>query len=791
MTDYFSRAMNFQDDNAVVPVQDSIARPAPIPRPGTERLKQRQQPPQGGTDYFSRAIRSAPDVSEADALATQPQAAAPAPAAAPQPQKGWLAGIVESVQGKQDPKYSGIPVIAEVLNKEGKLRPGSGLGSEQWGWLTGAEDKDMAKVYEGILGDRFVRTEQDANGYPVVVYKDQNGQEAKAYVNAPGLDMQDVVRGAVGATPFALAGGAVGGLMKGSALIPRMVGQGLGMGATSVVQDAAGVLTGTTTLDPRRSMDKAAAAAIGGAGGEAAGAAISGVIRRMIGEPRLYDKAAGRLTAEGEAIAKSVGIDVEGLPPDALRQLARSMMDKADPEVVMRQISKGDVNVRRTLGEMTGNKKQLLREQQMQGGAYGDDAAKNMDAFRAMQEADLRAVAGQEAARIAPDRVGTSIIKGDVGANINANTQAAYQNAKDFAEKAWKEVPRITASDEALAKLPESLDSRFKAMPGIVLTEGRTPRAAEMLKDIEAFMKGEAPTQVSRLAPASPVRDTNAMRETLFDSLKAAESGSRDAKAAGAIYDAFNDWIKTAAKMAGDPTAAAKLSTARGMTRQMHEIFTGKKGTPESEILKKVLEQGDTPELIINTLFSAPARSEIKNGAVPALKALKRGYYTYLPKDAAKSAWDDIRMAFWLRTVQQKTGETGGPAAMSSAIRTMLKNQGSIARELFEPSELARFRRIAAVLDDVKQRNPNSSWAGVSIGALLKDIADSVLTLIGGNSLPVKMGVRFAAGPVRNQYGAVQARKATGNLGGYESPARNPLSLGDVGASIGAGSERR
>jgi hypothetical protein len=781
-----------EDAGAVDLVQQPVPRPAPIERPGSNAPMRRRAAPSVGAPTstpksYSDDLFGEPPLAQPAPQQAQPQATPTAPALGAEPDAPtWYGRAAQMVRGKQDPRYRDTPTIAEVLLKEGKLGPGSGLGSEAWGWLTGSSDKEMADVYGPMLGERFVRTEQDANGYPVIVYKDQQGRDARAYVNKPGLDVQDVVRGGVEMGPFGLVGRGVAAATKGARLIPKMVMQGLAQGGTAVAQDAAGVVTGYRDLDLDKTKTKAAFAAGGGAAGELLGAGISALARRVVGEPKLFNRTTGKLTPQGEALAREMNVDLEGLPPDALRKFAHAMMDKADPEVALRGMANDEFKIRRSLGEVTGNKQQLLREQQMQGGAYGDDAAKNMDVFRKAQEADLRSIGSVEAARLAPDRVGSSIAKGDVGSNISVNTQAARQNAKEWADKAWKEVPEIAATDEALADLPSYLNKGFAKMPNVLVTEGRTPKAAEMLQDIEQFMAGKAPAQVSALAPKSPIRDVNAMRENLLDLVKAAEPGSRDAKVAGAIYDAYNDWIVKAAELSGDTTAAAKLVVARGMTRQMHEIFTGKTGSHGAAILKKVLEQGDTPELIVNALFTAPARSEIKTGSREALLALKRGYDTYLPPDAAKAAWDDIRMAFWLRTVQQKTGETGGPAAMSTAIKGMLKNQGSLAKLLYRPKELGRFRRLAATLDDVKQRNPNSSWSAIGIGAYLKDLSDAVLSMIGANSVAGKMAIRFASGPIRNQYGAVQARKATGNLGGFRPKPRDPLSLGDLGAGTGA-----
>ena len=303
---------------------------------------------------------------------------------------------------------------------------------------------------------------------------------------------------------------------------------------------------------------------------------------------------------------------------------------------------------------------------------------------------------------------------------------------------------------------------------------------------MDKFRKGEAPAAVSDILPSQATRDVNQMRKTLLSYLKSAKT-SEDKRAAGRLYDAYNDWTVTAAIKSGDVSIAANMMVARGMTRQMHEIFSGNK------IMAKVLEHGDTPELIVNALFSAP-KGDIKAGSMQALQALKRGYDTYLPPDAAKAAWDDIRMAYWLRNVRQRTGENAGPAAMSSAIKAMFENQGTMARTLFKPEEIGRLRRLAAILDDVKKRNPNTSWSGVSIGAFMKDIGDTILTMIGANSVIGKMAVRLAAGPIRTQYGAVQARQATGNLQGYQLPRQRPLAIAGpasgAGGAIGASSQQ-
>ena len=186
----------------------------------------------------------------------------------------------QAIVGQQDPRYAGIPNVASVIQQRGQSF--GQIGREMGGWAVGASDADMGKAYAGMLGPDYVRTEKDANDYPVVVYRGQDGREARAYVNTPGLDMQDVARGVTGALPFAKAGTVVNNLLQSSPLLGRMVGQAAGQAVTSVGQDATGFVTGASSPSGGDVVTKAAISAAGGAVGEAVASAISPLVQRYI-----------------------------------------------------------------------------------------------------------------------------------------------------------------------------------------------------------------------------------------------------------------------------------------------------------------------------------------------------------------------------------------------------------------------------------------------------------------------------------------------------------------------------
>ena len=738
-----------------------------------------------------------------DFLFEPPSAPAPrAPAAPSQPSAGnpnaepdattWVGRRAQDVMGKTDKRFADLPTIAEVMLKDKTHRIAPEVGS----WLVGASDKDMGGVYRNMLGDRFVRDETDANGFPIVVYRGTDGGEARAYVNKPGLDMQDVVRGAVGVAPYVGVGRLIGGAMKGASLVPKMAGQSMGAAATSVAQDAVGVASGVSDLDVDKTAEKAGIAAIGGAGGELIGAGVSALVRRFITEPKYFNRATGALTEAGEAAARQAGLDPKMLARAAAADFGKAMARTGDPAAATRQAVTNEFKVPRTQGEMAGDTQQLLREQQMVGGTYGDRARQGMTEFRKGQDESIaNAVRGEIeagkpgiAGQLAPDRAGARLGKDELGGNIRANTEAAYDVAREAEKEAWKNTPKLTATPEMLADLPGAIAARAS---NVMVDELTTPAAAKMAQALTRFQKGEAPAKAAEILPNSPLGDVTTMRKNLLGYVKAAAT-PEDKRAAGALYDAYNDSVVTAAQKAGDPAIAAQMVTARGLSRQIHEIFDGPQGTAGAKILGNVLKKSDSAEGVVNALFSAPSKSEIKGGAITALAHLKRAYDTYLEPTAAKAAWDDIRLAYWMRIVESKGGgEVAGPMALSSGIKNAINSQRSVMNMLYAPEEIAKMQRMAMLLDDIKRRNPNTSWSAIGVGALFKDAGNAVLSMIGANSIIGRTAVGTVMKPLQHQYGAAQMRAATGGGQGAAVP-RLPLpSYGGIGAGIGAESQSR
>lgn len=759
--------------------QRPAARPQPQPRT--------MQPEPPSTQPAQAPMQALPPDELPDALdiirggSAQPMPEPPRPGS----KLGTTRGdrVREAIMGKADPKYGNLPNISTVLQNDGDI---SYIG-EMGRWAVGASDEDMAKGYGKMLGPRFLGIEKDANGYPVIAYKGNDGKVERAYVNNPGLDTQDVIRGVTGALPFAKTAQWVGAIGQGAPLAGRMFAQGTGQAVTSLAQDATAVATDVSKFNPMQSLVKAGVSAVGGAGGELIGEGI-GLLAQSRHARRMYDKGTGTLTPEGQAAAQAAGVDPADLTGQVAQDFAKAFARTGDPDSAFRQTVSNEFGIRRTAGELSGSKNKLLREQQYRGGTYGDAAETAMKNFEDLQKADIsRATRGvvpqgtrnvSIAERIAPRRrdqlAGERMGKTEAGENLVGNNSTTFGIAKDQERAIWERVPRIKATPDSLAEL-DGIVARRTA--DVMIDTDVTPMAAKMAQGLDKFKAGEAPQKAAEILQNSPANDVTMMRKRLLSMRQAAQT-PEDKRAARAVYDAFLDWEVVAAEKSGDIMGASLSRIAREHTRTLHEIFDGQKGSAAANILKTVFKGADSPEQVVNAIFTGPA-SQIKGGSPTAIRQMVRAYDTYLDPAAAIQAKQDLGLAYWLKMTADKGNEVKTPGHLSSAIKTMLGDHKSLSREIYSPEVLASMRRLAVAMDEIRQKNPNSSWSAIGVGALMRDVGGAMLKAIGWDSVAGRTLGGMVMKPVSGTYGKVQANRATGNLQGATAPSqRQSIQLG-------------
>jgi hypothetical protein len=719
--------------------------------------------------------------------------AAAAPDAAPtgaEPDAAtWLGRRQQDIVGKRDPRYADMPDLRDALLEEGSTdvtRP-MALSS-----VLNASDAQLGDIAKNALGDRFISTEKDANDYDVVRYKGKDGQPKVAYINRPGLDVNDIGRAATGALPFLAVGGGVGTLAKAATPLIRGAAQAAGAGATSMVADVAQVPLGSEQgVDlPKAGMIAATAGAA-----EPLVSGLSAIAREIVTIPGLFNKTTGQLTPKGAAAAQSAGLDAAALNAEASKVFAKTYAMAPDAATAATRATVEPFGIPTTKGQVSKDPFLLTQEEGMRRRLYGENAQDVMRAFdveqsQAVREAALGSKPQSVTAAISPGRRPASAPQDSnpmvLGQSVREGANTAREAARAAEGEAWDKVGPLTATKDALDVLPASLEARLGA--DVIVDSETTPAAAKMAQEMDRFVSGEAPQPVAKVLKNNPVQSVDLMRRRLLSISRGAQTPS-DKRAAVALYDGFNDWIDEAASknlLAGDASAAAQLKVARGFTKDVRDLFepsAAGRSTPAGRRLAAVMETADSPEGVINQLLGSSGSRGVDQGTTQALTHLKQALDRFAPKDVAKSAWDDVRLAYWVRQVQGRNGEMLGPTAIMNNVKAALSNQQSVVRALYTPEEERLIRQFAQAMEKISFKPPNASGSGYTAASFIKE---GVMKLFEAFGLRSKIGQAVLEySGVGNAYGTAAAKAAVN-----QAVRASPSNLGPAATAAAATYDR-
>jgi hypothetical protein len=244
------------------------------------------------------------------------------------------------------------------------------------------------------------------------------------------------------------------------------------------------------------------------------------------------------------------------------------------------------------------------------------------------------------------------------------------------------------------------------------------------------------------------------MRRTLGSIVEAAadKPSERQAKM---VYEAFNEWIGESAEkalLAGDPAAAMNIVKARGFTKELKSLIAPKdqtgRLTPAAQRIAKILDNGraDSGEAVIQSLFGAQGSQTAGTGTVNALANVKTFLQQHAPKEVATQTWDDIRLAYWTRLVQDGAGALYGPQAMLSNIRKAMSAQKSVFDVMYSGEERRIISKFADALQVVVYKPPNASGSGYTAGRLVNEGLAKVLDTIGLGRVYRAVGSKYGIG---------------------------------------------
>lgn len=638
--------------------------------------------------------------------------------------------LTEAVRGKQDERYKGTPAFSAGRANLTPEQLGRLLPDEAAGKATAYTDTGLGNILKKSLGEAFIGMVKDANGYPLITYRDKDGREVTEYVNKPGLDWQDIDRGVSTALPFLLTGGAAGAATRGAGTAGRAVTQGTTAFGTSIGQDMAAAGLGS---EEQVDAGRAALTAGAGAAAELVAPVASAGWRWFRGGKQYLDDA-GKLRPDAAAKAREAGLEPEQMSAVDIERFVAGLNVSADPAEVAVKVQTDRFGIPTTKGQRTKDPQLLTIEKDARYGNLGQEAKDAMVRLDKEQAAAIEdaAFAGGVGGRFAPSRSTADRHPMVLGDAVQDAAAKARQAAKDIEGRAWAGVREITAKPEALDLMAPTIMQRLD----VTIDEALTPVAARMEKDLAAFVSGTmAPKSSATLLRQGEIKDILQMRRRLQSMQQAAQRGTPDARAAAQIFDGFNEWLDVASRQSllnGDETAFGAMRSAIDISRELKGLFQPRsqgKLTPAAKIINEVVENADTPERVIATLFGAAGPTQApRAGVVDALTRMR----TILTRNdlggaAGAAAWNDIRLAYWSKLVTDKRGEMLSPTMIGNRLGEAFRNQGSIIRELFPGDDEKLIREFAAAIRAAAYKDPNPSGTATAVRAAMKNEGDSML----------------------------------------------------------------
>lgn len=736
--------------------------------------------------------------------------------------KTMARGYGRLLRGRQDPKFKDVPTYRPTDK--------AGLDNDIYAKVSTTSDAAYGDILKAHLGDRLIKSEKDAHGYEVITYRGDDGTEQRGYINKPGLDFQDVDRFAGATLPYLATGGLVGAGARGFGVVTRATLQGLGGATTSAGQDVAATLGGSQQpLD----IDRMKWAGFGGALGEAAALALTGIYRYAKGARGNVSD--GGLSQSAAEAAKRVGLDPSDLSDKEVLEFGIGLNRAADPEELASQIYTGKFGIPTTKATRTKDPRLSAIEKDMRFGGAGPEAKQMMDDFdvrkaQAIQAAGLskpvddatrimreKGIPGDPyvegvGSMLAPHRTATSpkeLAPANLGQGIQHGLNKAREAGDDLINQAWDEVPDLFAGPQALEELGPSIGKGLGDLP---IDDVLTPAAKRMKDDLISYSSGAQ--TVDDFFGAESARTVDTQRRRLLAIKNGAQNNS-DRAATNKIYGAFESWIDDMADkgfMAGDPAGAAKMRTARAITREVKGLFEPKKGgrlTQEGKILDKVIENDFNPDSIVGTLLGrAGPSTPPQDGAVKALLQIKKALFSPVPSAPGKAAlvsreqglrtWNDIRMAHWSRLIIDKKGGMRTPQMVADNVDQAFRNQQGFMRALYSDEEMKVMKQYVKAVRRSEFKDPNPAGTASTLKALLRSPSKETLKVFLNtqskrelfskhNVIMSRIYQMMAANvpniAVRGNVGARLARRATDQ--GLTQLPSSPM-VGPAGAAIGA-----
>jgi hypothetical protein len=611
---------------------------------------------------------------------------------------------------------------------------------------------------------------EDAEGNPYVVI---NGKPF--YTNKQGLSPVDAVGFAGDILQF-IPATRLASLAKG-------IGARLGIAGTTSGIISAGKETGAQLLGSRQDFDaiKVGLDAAFGAGGQAVGDALTAYVRAR--KPVL--SSTGEPSKMFLDELKNAGIDFESFGEkgklaliDAYKNLGTAFSKEA--EKVTSAASAADTGrIPLTLGQASGDVRQIASEEAMRNAARGSLAQKIMQRFDVGQRKAIEEEAGLVGKAIAPEaRAGTQT---EAGGTIYEMLRGKQQQMKGAVSKAYDatDLRALNIPVSAVEEMPLRIGKVIQEQ-NLVLDPKLTPSAASAFDEVK--------NAVPKMEGVS-IRDINlksleATRKEL-NSFYGAAANDTDKAVINTIRNEFDNWLDdtiTKGLASGDADQLAKLKDARASARDYFSKFKVDPKSPDvdaQKVIDKIVSKDLTPVETMNYLFGSSKIGENQT-AVRVAKKFKEIF------GENSDQFNEFRQAAYLRLVQDSQGNIKPATKIVKEVDELIMGKGaSLTNEIFTPEQVKSLRdfRVALSKTITPSGATNPSKTGYEIARLGEDLLKGfgVMTMAGGD-VATGAGFTAATGLIKPLRGAASAYQATQ---GATVPALRSSYGAPVGVAVG------
>ena len=700
--------------------------------------------------YQGEVARPAPSPSIIDPFDSPEYEADPNTILAPSPQmlpqdgvrrasgEGWVNWALQAPGAIRD-AYMGDKQRTEDLPEwSAKGIPPGKAAKIRLGLIAAVDTENQANVLKeqlGLTGEPGSRIVQDDKGNWIVEY---NG--TREYVNRPGMTYSDVTQ-FVGQTAAYVPSMFLGRGQRMVSRVPKVAG---GAGATSLAIDKAAETQGA---DETWEDSAARAAVVAGTAGtlEAATPVVVAFVKRVTNSTKYYDQAAGKLTPEGEKLAKAHGLNPADMEDELARQYAREAEYSVQPENAARQAKAREFDVNLTRGEAAEDFALLAKEEGWRHG--GDKAGDIMRAFDERRVDQLAAANEKIRARFSGG-VAQATREGEAGGIVAQGLQKQYDLAKEGVDEAY----RLAEASGALIPTQQALRTMLpnavrRGTQDVFFDPELTPvayRARKMLGKYSDSV-GSPSGLKTVLEEFSEVGGDGVTPEIIRRRLLAmrdATTNATDRRAMNKLIDSFDDWMDEAFDTGNMKGGDLDLwLAARDKRREMGQKFGPQnKHDQAGKVVEKILSGELTDEQVAAALMGKGSIGN-QSGGANVVKRMKDIFGPDSPEVGA------LRELVWLR-MSTKGGKGASATTQAKELLKAFEQNRSLMDELYTPEQIAtieRFRDVLNTLTKYSDTKGNPSKTGYTIERLARQWMQRLGTMFTFSGNPGLGALAFTA----------------------------------------------